>query len=51
MKIDNKGRILSFSEKPKGAELKAMVSLMFIIVLNIIILQVSRIRLTANTAS
>ncbi|MBA0768404.1 hypothetical protein Gotri_017206, partial [Gossypium trilobum] len=24
MKIDNKGRILSFSEKPKGAELKAM---------------------------
>lgn len=25
MKIDNKGRILSFSEKPKGDELKAMV--------------------------
>ena len=25
MKIDNKGRILSFSEKPKGEELKAMV--------------------------
>ncbi|CAI8611445.1 unnamed protein product [Vicia faba] len=24
MKIDNKGRILSFSEKPKGADLKAM---------------------------
>ncbi|XP_030470470.1 glucose-1-phosphate adenylyltransferase large subunit 3, chloroplastic/amyloplastic-like isoform X2 [Syzygium oleosum] len=24
VKIDNKGRILSFSEKPKGAELKAM---------------------------
>ncbi|XP_030536113.1 glucose-1-phosphate adenylyltransferase large subunit 3, chloroplastic/amyloplastic [Rhodamnia argentea] len=24
MKIDNKGRILSFSEKPRGAELKAM---------------------------
>ena len=30
MRIDNKGRILSFSEKPKGEELKAMVSLMFI---------------------
>lgn len=25
MKIDNKGRILSFSEKPKGDDLKAMV--------------------------
>uniref|UniRef100_A0A7N0VBR8 Glucose-1-phosphate adenylyltransferase n=1 Tax=Kalanchoe fedtschenkoi TaxID=63787 RepID=A0A7N0VBR8_KALFE len=24
MKIDNKGRVLSFSEKPKGAELKSM---------------------------
>ncbi|XP_043724323.1 glucose-1-phosphate adenylyltransferase large subunit 3, chloroplastic/amyloplastic-like isoform X2 [Telopea speciosissima] len=24
MKIDNKGRVLSFSEKPKGADLKAM---------------------------
>lgn len=26
MKIDNKGRILSFREKPKGEDLKAMVS-------------------------
>lgn len=25
MKIDNKGRVLSFSEKPKGDDLKAMV--------------------------
>lgn len=29
MKIDNKGRVLSFSEKPRGNELKAMVSLDF----------------------
>lgn len=29
MKIDNKGRILSFSEKPKGEDLKAMVSFFF----------------------
>ncbi|KAF8388047.1 hypothetical protein HHK36_026713 [Tetracentron sinense] len=27
MKIDNKGRVLSFSEKPKGDDLKAMVTL------------------------
>lgn len=27
MKIDNKGRVLSFSEKPKGNDLKAMVIL------------------------
>ena len=26
MKIDDKGRILSFSEKPKGEDLKAMVT-------------------------
>lgn len=26
MKIDGKGRVMSFSEKPKGKELKAMVS-------------------------
>jgi ADP-glucose pyrophosphorylase len=51
MKIDDKGRILSFSEKPKGAELKGMVSLMFIVMLIINILQVSRIRFTANIAS
>ena len=25
MKIDNKGRVMSFSEKPKGDDLKAMV--------------------------
>lgn len=25
MKIDGKGRVLSFSEKPKGDDLKAMV--------------------------
>jgi len=31
MKIDNKGRILSFSEKPKGADLKAMVKMIFIV--------------------
>lgn len=31
MKIDNKGRVLSFSEKPKGADLKAMVSFRFCI--------------------
>jgi hypothetical protein len=42
MKIDDKGRILSFSEKPKGAELKGMVNLMFIVLLIINILQVSR---------
>lgn len=27
MKIDDKGRVLSFSEKPKGDDLKAMVAL------------------------
>lgn len=26
MKIDNKGKVISFSEKPKGADLKAMAS-------------------------
>jgi ADP-glucose pyrophosphorylase len=26
MKIDDTGRVISFSEKPKGADLKAMVS-------------------------
>lgn len=34
MKIDNKGRVLSFSEKPKGNDLKAMVTLKFLIHLN-----------------
>jgi dTDP-glucose pyrophosphorylase len=29
MKIDDTGRVISFSEKPKGDELKAMVSLTF----------------------
>ena len=28
MKIDDTGRVLSFSEKPKGDDLKAMVALM-----------------------
>lgn len=28
MKIDNKGRVLSFCEKPKGDDLKAMVTFM-----------------------
>ncbi|CAA6654148.1 unnamed protein product [Spirodela intermedia] len=32
MKIDNKGRVMSFSEKPKGDELKAMVTSMGIYV-------------------
>ena len=39
MKIDNKGRILSFSEKPKGEDLKAMVNLVSII----LVIQVSYI--------
>ena len=29
MKIDNKGRVLFFSEKPKGEDLKAMVMIFF----------------------
>lgn len=31
MKIDGKGRVLSFSEKPKGKDLKAMVKFVFIL--------------------
>jgi ADP-glucose pyrophosphorylase len=29
MKIDDTGRVISFSEKPKGDDLKAMVGLVF----------------------
>lgn len=34
MKINNEGRVLSFSEKPKGKDLKAMVRYKFLIHLN-----------------
>lgn len=33
MKIDNKGRVLSFSEKPKGEDLKAMVIVNLIVLI------------------
>ncbi|QHN77950.1 Glucose-1-phosphate adenylyltransferase large subunit 1 [Arachis hypogaea] len=49
MKIDDKGRILSFSEKSKGEDLKAMV--ITHVCAAFYILGVSRIRFTANTAS
>ena len=29
MKIDNRGRVISFSEKPKGEDLRAMVMCLF----------------------